>query len=174
MTTSYAVGQRLTASLLQALADNTVNRPIVRLVATATQSLTDNTGTAIAFGTGSTIIDTHGYHDETTNNTRVTPTKAGYYRAWGRVHVGFRTDYATIQASIRFNGTDQSGNDRVGPNNTNSSRTAGAGPVMLLCNGTTDYIELAAIQDNTANAAQNTNAGGSSTSYLEVEFVRPA
>lgn len=174
MTTSYAVGQRLTASLLQDLADNTVNRPLVRLVATSTQSLTDNTGAAIAFGAGSTVIDTHGYHDESTNNSRVTPQKAGYYRAWGKVAHGARSDYATLQTTIRFNGVDQIGNERVGPNATSTTRTGAGGPVTLLCNGTTDYIELGAIQDNTANAAQSTSVGGSTTSYLEVEFVRPA
>jgi hypothetical protein len=174
MTTTYAVGQRLTASLLQALADSTVNKPIVRLIATSTQSLTDNTSTAIAFGAGSTIIDTHGYHDEVTNNTRVTPTKAGYYRAWGIVAYGSRTDYATLQSVIRFNGTDQVGNHRLGPNATSTPRGASAGPIIVLCNGTTDYIELGGLQDNVANAAQATTSSGSTNSYLEVEFVRPA
>lgn len=174
MTTTYAVGQRLTTSLLQYLADNTVNKPLVRLVAVATQSLNDNTSTAIAFGTGSTVIDTHAYHDEVTNNTRVTPLKAGYYRAWGTVSYGSRTDYATLQSVIRFNGVDQVGNNRIGPNATSTPRSATAGPVTLLCNGTTDYIELGALQDNTANVAQTTTSSGSSNSYLEVEFVRPA
>lgn len=174
MTTSYAVGQRVTASLLQDLADNTVNRPLVRLIATSTQSLTDNTGAPIAFGAGSTVIDTHGFHDEVTNNTRVTPTRAGYYRAWGKVCYGARGDYATLQTSIRLNGSDQVGNERLGPNTTNTTRGGNGGPIMVLCNGTTDYIELAAIQDNVANVAVSTNAGGSSASYLEVEFVRPA
>lgn len=173
MATTYAVGQRITATLLQALADATVNRPIVRLIATATQSLTDNTSTAIQFGTGSTIIDTHGYHSEVTTNTRVTPQIAGYYECNGVVANGARTDYASIQTVIRFNGTDQPGNQRQGPNATSSPRSAGAQGTFLM-NGSTDFLELGGLQDNVANAAQATTASGSTTSYFEVVFVRPA
>ena len=175
MTITYAVGQRLTAEVLQQLADYTVNRPLVRLVATSTQNISDNTGTTIQFGTASTVIDTHGFHSETVNNTRVTPTIAGYYRAWGTIAHGSRTDYATIQSSIRLNGVDQIGNTRLAPNSTSdSARSGSAEPITVLCNGTTDYIELGTIQNNTANVTQATTASGSTCSYFEVEFVRPA
>jgi hypothetical protein len=173
MTTTYAVGQRLTAAMLQSLADYTVNRPLVRLVAAATQSLTNNTSTAIQFGTGSTSIDTHGYHSEVTNNSRVTPLVAGYYRAYGVVAYGARTDYTSLQSVIRFNGTDQAGNQREGPNATSSPRGVPA-EGEFLCNGSTDYLELGGLQVNGAAAAQVTTSSGSTTSYFEVEFVRPA
>ena len=176
MTISYAVGQRLTASLLQTLADYTVNRPIVRLIATATQNLTDNTGAAITFGAGSTVIDTHSFHSESVNTSRVTPTVAGYYKAWGTAAYAGQADNdpITLQTAVRFNGVDQVGNVRVGPNTTNTPRGVAAGPVILLCNGTTDYIELSALQDNTDNDTTATTSSGSTNSYLEVEFVRPS
>lgn len=171
MTTTYAVGQRLTAALLQDLADSTVNKPVVRLIATATQNLANNTSVAIAFGAGSTITDTHAYHSEVTNNTRVTPLKAGYYRATGAVAVSQSTAAPTLQAVIKFNGTDQAGNRRSGPNATTSPRSEDAEGTFL-CNGSTDYLELAGLQNSGGTIA--TTASGSTTSYFEVEFVRPA
>lgn len=174
MSTTYAVGQRLTATILQALADATVNRPLVRLVATATQNLTNNTSTAITFTTSSTIIDTHAYHSETVNTSRVTPLIAGYYRAQGAVAFGARTDYTTLQSLIKFNGTDQSGNRRSGPNTAASQPRSEDAEGLFLCNGTTDYLELAGLQVNVATATQATSSSGTTTSYFEVEFVRPA
>jgi hypothetical protein len=173
MSVTYAVGQRLTAAILQSLADYTVNRPFVRLVAAATQNLTNNTSTAIQFGTGSTSIDTHGYHSEVTNNSRVTPLVAGYYRAVGAVSYGARVDYTSLQTVIRFNGADQSANQRSGPNATSSPRSEAAEGTFL-CNGTTDYLELGGAQVNGAAATQATTSSGSTTSYFEVEFLRPA
>ena len=171
MTTTYAVGQRLTAALLQDLADKTLNRPFVRLVAAATQNLTNNTSTAIQFGTGSTSIDTHGYHSEVTNNSRVTPLIAGYYRATGLVAYGNSSTYTSLQTVIRFNGTDQAANERHGPNTTLSPRGVHAEGTFL-CNGTTDYLELGGLQVSGGTVA--TTSSGSTTSYFEVEFLRPA
>lgn len=173
MTITYAVGQRLTATVLQQLADYTVNRPIVRLIQTATQNLTDNTSTPVTFTTSSTIIDTHSYHSETVNTSRVTPLIAGYYRAFGVVAYSAQTTYLSLQSVIRFNGVDQAGNQRHGPNATSSPRSVGA-EGLFLCNGSTDYLELGALQDDSGGTTRATVASGSTTSYFEVEFVRPA
>lgn len=173
MPITYAVGQRLTADLMQELADYTVNKPIVRLVQMATQSLSDNTNTSITFGTGSTIIDTHDMHSESSNNTRVTPTVAGVYEARGALYMNTRSDYASLQAAISLNGAPQPSNSRHGPNDTSSSRSIHVAPILLECNGSTDYIELIGAQDNTANASVSTVIVGSGSSYLEVVFVRP-
>lgn len=173
MTITYAVGQRLTATVIQQLADYTVNKPVVRLIATTTQNLTDNTAAAIAFGTSSTIIDTHSYHSEVTNNTRVTPLIAGYYRVYGLVAYSAQTTYLSLQSVIRFNGVDQAGNQRNGPNATSSPRGVPAEGTFL-CNGSTDYLEIAGLQDDSGGTTRATVSSGSTTSYLEVEFVRPA
>lgn len=173
MTITYAVGQRLTATILQQLADYTVNKPLVRLIATATQNLTDNTDTAITFGTSSTIIDTHSYHSETVNTSRVTPLIAGYYRVYGLVAYSAQTTYVSLQSVIRFNGVDQAGNQRSGPNASLSPRGVPAEGTFL-CNGSTDYLELSGLQDDSGGTTRATVASGSTTSYFEVEFVRPA
>lgn len=174
MPVSYAVGQRFTAATLQALADYTINRPLVRLVSVATQNLTDNTAAAIAFGTGSTLIDTHGYHSESINNTRITPVLAGYYKIFGLVAYGSATTLLSLQTVIRLNGVDQPGNTREGPNATSSPRGTPAGPITLFCDGLTNYIEIAGLQDNSGGTTIATTSSGSTVSYLEVEFLRPA
>jgi hypothetical protein len=174
MSITYAVGQRISAATLQALADYTVNRPLVRLVSTAAQNLADNTATSIAFGTGSTLIDTHGYHSESTNNTRVTPVLAGYYEIFGLVAYGAATTLLTLQTVIRLNGVDQPGNTRQGPNATSSARSTAAGPITLFCDGLTNYIEVAGLQDNSGGTTIATTSGGTTVSYLEVKFLRPA
>ena len=174
MSTTYAVGQRLTAAMIQSLADYTINRPLVRLTQAAAQSISDNTHTALTFGTGSTLIDTHGYHSESTNNSRVTPLLAGVYAVSGGYSTSARTDYASLQASIRLNGTNLASDNKMGPNATSANREVVVGPVFVQMNGTTDYVEIAGYQDNVANVAVNTNVSGSSASSLQVEFLRPA
>jgi hypothetical protein len=151
--------------------DGTLSKPLVRLVQQSAQSLTDNTDTAITFGSGSEEIDTHGFHDVTTNNTRVTPTVAGYYRVTGTLFMVAGADFVTIVATIAKNGTVQPPRKRDGPNATSSARSVTASAI-LSANGSTDYFELIGTQDNTANTARNTSAGGSFASVLEVEFLR--
>jgi hypothetical protein len=171
---TYAVGQRWTAVLAQQLADYTVNRPLVRLVAQSAQSISDNTHTAVTFGVGSTVVDTHGYHSETVNSSRVTPLIAGWYKVSGGYATSARADYVTLQASLRLNGSNIASDHRTGPNATSTTRGISVGPIYVELNGSTDYVEIGAYQDNTANAAANTAVSGSTTSTLQVEFVRPS
>lgn len=174
MSTTYAVGQRLTAALMQSLADYTINRPLVRLIQAAAQSINNNTHTSLTFGTGSTVIDTHGFHSESSNTSRVTPTVAGWYAVTGGYSTSGRTDYTSLQASIRLNGSNLASDSKSGPNATSTNREVVVGPVMVQVNGTTDYLEIAGLQANGASAAANTNVSGSSASSLQVEFLRPA
>lgn len=175
MSITYAVGQRLTATLLQTLADYTVNKPLVRLVQQSAQSLTDNTDTALTFGAGSEDIDTDNFHDETTNNTRITPTVAGYYLCRATLFVVAATDYASLQIQIKRSNAVIPSSHRVGPNATNASRSVQVSTGPILMNGSTDYLEAWALQDNAANAARNTASTGSNTSCIfECEFMRPA
>lgn len=165
---SFEVGDILTADALNA----TVDLPLCRLVQQTAQSLTDNTDTALTFGSGSEVVDTHGMHDESTNNTRVTPNVAGWYEVTATLIMTARTDYNTIVATVARNGTVQSTRDRTGPNAVSSARTASATGTYE-ANGTTDYFEAYGLQDNVANAAVLTNQGGSFSCTLEVKFVRP-
>lgn len=179
MTITYAVGQRLTAELLQELADYTVNRPLVRLVAptTGTQALPHNTSTIIQFGSGSTVIDTHGFHDEAVNNTRITPNVAGIYEVNGAVWFATRTDYILLHASIGFNGSEVSSAPRLAlPSTATASqpRSQHISPLQVEFNGTTDYTELRGIQANAASAASTTSATLPFLSFFQVKFLRPA
>ncbi len=176
MTTTYAIGQRITATLLQTLADNTVNRGVVRLIQQSGQSLASGAATAITFGAASEDVDTAGWHDESTNNTRITPTVAGYYTFTGLVVFPANTDYTSHQATFRKNGsTTLPSAVRYGPNATSSFRGIELTLDGLLMNGSTDYLELMGSQDNGAAASRTTPSSGGSTSCLfTAVLIRPS
>lgn len=167
MATTYAVGQRITASLLQSLADGTINRPVVRLVQQSGQAIANNTDTAISFGAGSEVIDTHGYHDEVTNNTRITPLIQGYYMLTGLLYLPANTDWQSIQVLIKQNGaTNLPSSSRHGPNATSSARSVQVICDNVFANGSTDFFESFANQVNGAAASRTTTSSGGSTACL--------
>jgi hypothetical protein len=74
------------------------------------------------------------------------------------------TDYASLEIYIRKNGsTNIPSVSREGPNATSSSRTIYVDHLVDF-NGTTDYVELMATQDNTSSASRNTPSNGGSFS----------
>lgn len=150
----------------------TTARPLVRLVANSTQSLADATAVAITFATED--IDTHGFHSTSVNTSRITPTIAGYYRVRGTVLFGARADYADLNCWIRLNGSSNLAPAYRGgfAGITTSSVETGIAEVIVSLNGTTDYVELVAQQNNTANVAQVTNQSSQFSSGLELEFLR--
>ncbi|KUL22359.1 hypothetical protein [Actinoplanes awajinensis] len=155
---------------------NTIYVPICRLIQTTAQSaaFTNNADVLITFGTSSELFDTHGWHSETTNNSRITPNIAGIYEAVGAVYWAARADYTTLQASIKKNGsTTLETPHRVGPNATNTVRSVHHSPVEIAMNGTTDYLELYGLQTNTAAAAASTFVNATSTSFFRVKYLRP-
>ncbi|SRR6266704_235896 len=165
MSTTYAVGQRLTATILQALADATVNRPVCRLIQQSAQSLADNADTALVFGAGSEDVDTSGAHDEVTNNTRITPTKAGYYTFYALLFVVAATDYVNLQIYVKKNATTiLPSSSRQGPNATSGSRSVQIVVPSIPMNGTTDFMEAFGNQDS--SGSHNTASSGSNTSCL--------
>lgn len=160
----FVTGQRLTADALNVL----FGKPLGRLVQGTAQSLADATRVAITFGTGSTVIDTHAYHSESVNNTRVTPTQAGYYRFSGTGFWAAQTTPASTDVTLRLNGTTALPSAWRGSGGT----VAGSGfaQVEQLMNGSTDYIELTINQDS--SGAVNSNVSVNFTSSLEWEFLR--
>lgn len=174
MTTTYAVGQRITATLLQTLADATLNKPVVRLIQQSAQSFADNADTAVTFGAGSEDIDTNAFHDESTNTSRITPSVAGIYDFRALFVVPAATDYLSLQVSLRKNGTVVPSVLREGPNATSSSRSIQVSAI-LSSNGSTDFFEVYALQDNSTSASRNTpSSGGSFSCTFECEFLRPS
>jgi hypothetical protein len=168
---TVAAGATIDATDITALQGYTTGRPLVRLIASGTQSIPHNTQTALTF-TGAEDIDTHGYHDTATNTSRVTPLTAGYYRARGVVYFGTRADYTLLEASIGKNGTTIAPSGRRIPPLITGVQAVEAVAIVSV-NGTTDYIEVYGLHINSAAAAQVTNQSGRFSSVLEVEFLRP-
>jgi hypothetical protein len=166
---------------LQALADALdididaiVDKPVGRLVAQSSESLPDNVAEAINFAAASESgdgFDSHGYHDETTLNGRVVPTKAGIYRFTGRVHISAPTSLVSLTAYLRKNGsTAVEGSGGRGLAGTGTAQSAEAS-AMVPINGSGDFIELMGLQDSAG--ALNSNASAYLKSSLEWEYIRP-
>lgn len=151
-----------------------LNKPICRLIQAAAQSIAHASDVPVQFGVGSEDIDTHGFHDESTNNTRITPTVAGYYRVDGVASMSANTDYLGIQAGLRKNGAAVPSLQRVQKTTGTASATQTQGAYAILsANGSTDYFELQIQHTNTAAAARNTNPTAAQASTFEVEWLRP-
>lgn len=143
--------------------------PVGALHQASAQSLASGTPTAITFGTGSTDFDTHTFHSESTNNTRVTPSVPGYYLVVGHVHMSAAA-YSQVVAAIQKNGT------RVRPQNvmrpdTVSAASSAQTTAIVACNGSTDYFELTGNQ--TSSGSQNTSVVSNFESSLSWTYLRP-
>lgn len=160
-------GAKTYADDINDVIDATTDKPLVRMVQTVAQSIPDNTQTALTFTTEE--IDTHGFHDTGSNTSRITPTVAGYYRFTGTYMSGVPTTLVSIDCSLRKNGGTAAapGNrGQAGAIAQSQSSTA-----IFTCNGTTDYVEVVALQDS--SGAVNTNVSSRFSSVFECEFLRP-
>lgn len=152
-----------------ALAALTTAKPLVRLVQQAAQSIPNSTTTSLTFGSGSEDIDTHAFHDVSTNTSRVTPTIAGYYRCTATYAAA--TNTATqLLVVLAKNGALVQPLVRHTPAATSAAKSVTTTAIMS-ANGTTDYFEMQ-VQQNSGGAL-NTQVGGSVNSVFEVEFLRP-
>lgn len=167
-------GQPATAAQISAIMEATVEKPLCRLIQQSAQSFSDATDTAITFGASSEDIDTHGFHDTSTNTSRITPTKAGYYTLRAIFWAPANTDYATISIAIKKNGTTTlPAVVREGPNATSAARSVEVS-ILASANGSTDYFEAMGQQDNTTSASRSTPSnGGSFSCVFECVFERP-
>ena len=150
------------------LEDKTVNKPIVRLTQAVVQSIPDNTATAITFTTEEE--DTDGFHDPVTNNTRITPTVAGWYRFYGSYFSATLTTPVLLACYLRKNNT---GSVPPGKRVLNQAGVVSPGvscTALIEMDGSTDYVEFIALQDSAG--ATNTAVTGYITSTFECEFVR--
>lgn len=162
-------GAAAPASEINTIIAGSTDKPLVRLVASGAQSIPHNTTTVLAFSTEET--DTNNFHDTATNNSRITPNKAGHYRITGTVMMAGRSDWTYIQAGVNKNGTAVPPHNRVGPN-ANSTVRAVSVDVTQQANGSTDYFELAVLHVNTGAVAVNTNQSSQFSSTFECEFIR--
>jgi hypothetical protein len=166
---TWATGERVTAAKLNTIRDE-LDKPLCKLVQQVAQSIANSTDTALTFGTGSEDFDTHGFHSETTNNTRITPSVAGYYLCYGTFFMSPGA-YTSVIATIAKNGTVVPPRSRFRPEVTAPNLgTSVPVSVILAMNGSTDYVELFGQQSS--GGAVNTNVGGSFASVFGVEFIR--
>lgn len=145
--------------------------PVGKLHQTVAQSLGNGSPTAITFGTGSTDFDSHSFHSESTNNSRVTPTVPGYYSVTGHLAVSNgSSSYTQLSAAIAKNGNRTRPQAVMRPDVTVSGGTA-ATTVIVDCNGTTDYFELYGNQ--VSSGSQNTSVTSNFESTLMWTYIRP-
>ena len=166
---TVATGDRILASTINDIIQYGLNRPTVRLVQSAAQSMPDNTQTALTF-TGTEDIDTHGFHDPTTNSSRITPNVAGLYVFWGAYYTGAATTPVSIDCCLRKNAataTATGSRDTLGTIATSSWAEA-----VFEMNGTTDYVELVGLQDS--SGAVNSNVSLRFTSHFSCYLLRYA
>ena len=160
------------ASDINTIEGKTSDKPICRLSQQAAQTGNASGATlTLSFGSGSEVVDTDGFHDETTNNTRITPNKPGWYRVIVQPILAFNANLTSVNSAVIKNGSvvQRSGNHRP---NTSAVNCAG----MTLeswhtANGTTDYFE-GGVTAVTSSGTWDTNAVAASTSTFSVEFMR--
>lgn len=168
-------GDPVTATVEQTQDSYTSGRPICRLVQLVTQvGIANNTITAITFT--SEDVDTHGFHDNAVNTSRITPTVAGWYRFNGAVAWAGQTDYTGVEAYIRPNaGSGLAPAGKYGGSGAVATTlVAPTGDVWYLMNGTTDYMELMGRHIRAGAGTSSTVISSQFTSVFQCEFMRPA
>lgn len=146
-------------------------KPLGRLVQTVAQSgLASAAYSAMTFTTEA--LDTHGFHDTAVNNSRVTPTVAGWYRVHGAICTVGQTDYTTIEVVLRKNGSSNlSPATRL--NLRNDSQTTVIPVTALIdCNGTTDYFELVLRPTRSGAGTTSTSVASQFATTLEWQYER--
>ncbi len=125
--------------------------PWARVTHSTTQTLSNNTDTALAFNTD--IADTDTIHDTSTNNERLTCKTAGVYAI--TTNVGFASNATGVRAlTIYKNGTDIIGALQVQAVNGSPTRLALTTVIALAVN---DYVEAHVNQTSGGNL--NTEQG---------------
>lgn len=138
------------------------DRPITWLTQSASQSLTNNTQTAITFG--GEIIDRAGMHSTTSNTARINiGLSLGRYLCFGQVcYAGNAT--GVRYATLRKNGTEVTGTVSIGSPSAGfvSVQTVG----IVTATDAADYLEMYGLQNS--GAALSTAVSGGFASSLGV------
>lgn len=132
------------------------NPPACRVFHNTTQSYTDAVEASQAFN--SERFDTNSMHDTVTNNTRITFNTAGLYIVGFTGTFDAGADYANAYAFLRLNGTTYieigtEGRSVVGI----AAQTVAFKTLYKFA--VADYVEVRALQNNTAGAARNMTSG---------------
>lgn len=149
------------------LAPNVVgNGPAFSAYPNAAQSIPNSTWVKVSLQTKD--FDTNGAFDNVTN-FRFQPTGlAGYYMIVGEVSFAATGTYSSQCAIYKNGGQYKNGSN---PPATTGSYPCTAVSTIVYLNGTTDYVELWALQNS--GGAVNTN-NASQVTYLQGYMVRSA
>ena len=127
------------------------------------QSIPNNTSTAVAFA--SEVLDPLNWHDNATNNTRVTPNIAGFYLVTMQMNDINGAGQTRAALSLQKNGAEITG-VRVRMDTTGEDDDF-ALPGYVQCNGTTDYLQMVVLQNNSGGVSRTI------TARFTVQFVHP-
>ncbi len=138
-------------------------RQVCAVQLTANQSISDSTWTALSFGSGTEVFDYHGWHDTSTNPSRITPTKAGTALILARC--AFAANATGIRViAIRINGSATHVVEHQIPAGSAVNIAINC-MVMYPVNGSTDYIEAFVYQ----SSGGALNALGAAINYSGLE-----
>jgi hypothetical protein len=169
-----ATGDKFYSADFNQLVTLTLQRPLVRLIQQAAQSIANTADVPLTFGAGSEDIDTHGFHDTSTNNTRITPTVPGYYQLNGNVWWSNDGDVVSYHSAIARNGSVVARNRiLLGTSTALTSTRSHLVTAILSANGSGDYFELIGQQTQNVTGSLSTNAAGSFSSTFECIYLRP-
>lgn len=129
-----------------------------RVYRTATQSISNNTTTPINFD--NERWDTHTFHDNSTNNTRLTIPFDGYYICGGNLEYATTAGGGRRSIFIRLNGATRLAEFEAGTNvgTTDNPRLSVVTEYSFVAG---DYVELCAFQSSGGALNVNNNANNS-------------
>lgn len=144
-----------------------LNRPEAILTTLHNQNVSTSTTTAVAFE--SEVMDSHGGHDNVTNNTRYTAPQSGVYRVDAVVPWVNNTVEGKYEMHVRVNGSTTwvAGYAYKGTQNITAISQGGA--TVRLTQG--DYIELLVWQGSGGTRAIDCTFNGGPR--MEIEWRRP-
>lgn len=158
---------------IQALADGVnalLYRPVCVLALSSAFSLASSGSIISVSFPGTEIIDDLAWHDTSTNPSRVTPNKPGRYLVnWNATFAANATGARRLY--ILKNGSSNRLFTVTPVVTANQTSLAVSG--LVVCNGTTDYIEAAALQSS--GGALDLQGAGDATfsTSLEVSYWGP-
>lgn len=172
--TYIEVGDLVTADTINLIAD----RPVCKLIQNTTGNTIASGGSAaLAFGVGSEDIDTHAFHDDAVNNTRITPNIAGVYLVKCHLIWAFNSTISYCSTTLFKNGATfaTSGNLQFPSTGQNGvSKFGGIVVEEVEMDGSSDYVEMYAGHTSAGAVSQTTNvASPSAASRFSAIWLRP-
>lgn len=142
-----------------------VSRPMTVLALAANQAITNNAINNVVWS-GAEILDDLNWHSTVTNPSRITPTLAGRYlvnfcTVFAANATGARRCYVLKNGATNHLFTVQIANSANG--------ISGNATGIVICNGTTDYIEAAVFQ--ASGVTMDIQGSGDTTFSTSIEVI---